>query len=388
MTAIAHVVSTFAPEHGGPTHEIGNHCEAQVALGHRVSLYTLYGFSGAAGSREMPDGIKHKKYRVWWPSSLGFSGGLVRALVMDERPDLYHIHGVWHLVQTAACIVANVRKTPSIYHLMGGFTAYELNRKAVKKRLARLLYQDRSFRMADCLHVNGESEAAFLRELGFSRPIVVLPVGTHIPNRGSSPGDVRTDLGGRKVLLYLARLHPTKGVDLLLDVWHSQSRNFREWVLVIGGTGASDYVAALKSRAAEMVANGSVVFTGLLSEDEKQKWYECAQVYILPSFQENFGNTVVEALAYGVPVLTTTRTRWAELESRRCGWLFEPNGDALGQALARVLSKTSGDLAGMGRRGIELVHEKYSLQAVVEDLDAVYSWLRGGPKPEKLFFKS
>lgn len=379
---ITHIVSTFSPEHGGPTQEIGNLCEAQSLRGHEITLYTLNGFSATSSPRTVKGVAVQKSFRVLPPQILGFSFDLARRLRCDSTPDIYHIHGVWHLAQIAGCREAQRRRVPYIYHLMGGFTAYELNRKAARKRLARWLYQDVALRRAACLHVNGDSEARFLREQGFTNPIAVLPVGVDVsdklPTPASAANRIAKDVNGRRILLYLARVHPTKGIEILLEAWQQLAPKFPEWLLLVAGSGDSAYTAKIHNQALQWGLGASVLFVGQVTETEKAWCYQNASVYVLPSFQENFGNTVAEALSYGVPVITTTWTPWAELKAERSGWLCEPTSENLVETIQQCLYLSNEQLRNAGRRGRELVARKYGLESVLTRLEGIYEWLMAG----------
>jgi glycosyltransferase involved in cell wall biosynthesis len=383
---IVHVVSTFSPEHGGPSQSIGDCCEAQYRNGYEVSIYTLKGFPGVSHPRLLQPAITQQAFAVSWPSSLGYSAEFQKFLPSLATPDVFHLYGVWHLAQVAAAREARKRGCKFIYHPIGGFTAYELQRKALKKRLARWLYQDRLIRSADCLHANSEGEAAFLRTMGFRNPIVVLPVGVDVRPKSPAPVEAAERLakpiGGRRILLYLARIHPTKGIEILLEAWQALASRFPEWILLIAGTGEAKYAAKMRALAGSMGLADRVCFAGMVSEDEKVWCYQNASVYVLPSFQENFGNTVAEALSHGVPVITTTHTPWSELETERCGWRCTPTVPALTDAIEAALSQSEAERKAFGERGARLVRTKYSIDSVIARLDKVYRWLLGGDRPE------
>ncbi len=387
MLNVMHVVGTFALEHGGATEEIGNHCIAQAAIGYDVRLFHLDGFPGTSGCRCLPKPIEQKGFAVWRPAKLGYSWEFARELKLSKVPDIYHVHGPWHFAQIIACRQAVRRKVPYVYHLMGGFTEYELSRKPLRKKIARYLYQDEAIRNASCIHVNGYAEADFLRGQGFVNPIAVLPVGTRIPSLGKSGDDsvnpLELEADGRRILLFLARVHPTKGPEHLIQAWQHVCRKYPDWILVMAGAGEPRYVEGLRARVESLGLANSVRFTGLLTESQKTWCYRNAAIYVLPSFQENFGNTVAEALSFGVPVITTTRTPWAELEGANCGWLVEPDADHLQAVLLKAMGSNSEILEEMGWAGRKLVQDKYSLDAVVGCLDRIYSWVLGGERPQE-----
>jgi glycosyltransferase involved in cell wall biosynthesis len=379
---ITHIISTFSPEHGGPTTSIGTYCQAQAERGHEVRLYTLQGFPGTTAPPRIPGLVAQQAFDVEGPAVLGYSSALARHLRTDQSPDVYHIHGLWHLARAAGAREARRRCIPYIYHLQGGFSAYELRLKPVRKILARLLYQDQAMKHASCLHANDHAEAAFVHAQGFKNPFAVLPVGVDTrptsPVMASQAARIADAVVGKRVLLYLARIHPTKGIDPLLESWQRVQERFSDWILLVAGSGPPDYVAQVKERTAALGLADRVIFAGLVSETEKSWCYENASAYVLPSLQENFGNSVVEALAKGTPVITTTHTPWAELVTEKAGWICEPVADSLTDTLGQVLSLSDAELRAAGAAGKALAEHKYSLGTVMDRMDQLYDWLRHG----------
>ena len=105
---------------------------------------------------------------------------------------------------------------------------------------------------------------------------------------------------------------------------------------------------------------------------------------MLPTYSENFGNTVAEALAHGTPVITTTQTPWTDLPQQGCGWIAEPTVASLRTAIGGALEANPSERQGMGIKGRRLVERRYSLASVIEQMDRMYGWLLGGPRPDDL----
>ena len=136
----------------------------------------------------------------------------------------------------------------------------------------------------------------------------------------------------------------------------------------MSGELEKDYEAKVKARVNELGLQDQFIFTGALNDDEKWQAYARADLFVLPTYSENFGIVVAEALWAGLPVITTKGTPWAELKSG-CGWWIDlPPKDSLKCALSEAMSSAPGELAEMGRRGHRLVEEKYTWSAVVKPL--------------------
>src|SRR5262249_15143302 len=128
--------------------------------------------------------------------------------------------------------------------------------------------------------------------------------------------------------------------------------------------------------------SGQFDFVGKVAEDQKWALYEKADLFVMPSKSENFGIAIAEAMACGVPVITTRGTPWEELVTHRCGWWIEPNPVALADALRHALSLSDAERHEMGRRGRQLIESKYTWPRVAGEMKSVYEWVLGlGPKP-------
>ena len=384
---IAHVQGIFSPEHGGPAHSLANYCVGQSRRGHHVSAWVLEGLPHTSPAIRLPLPIETNICRVGFPAALGRSIVMRKGLRVAPRPDIVHLHGTWLRAMYYGAVEAKRRDAPYLIEMMGMYEPYGLQQKWARKRFARLWFQDAIVRDAACLHVNSESEGKQLRRLGFDAPLAVLPVGVdtdHIGERRASvsPSAPWPQVDHRPFVLYLARVHPKKGVEILLEAWARVAPLRSDFLLVVAGTGTSDYLAHCKGLAERLGVAASVLWVGQISDDEKWLAYANAELYVLPTFSENFGNSVAEALACGTPVLTTIGTPWQILADSGCGWVIRPEAATLAETLQQALSLSSSQRRAMGAAGRKLVEERFSLRAVITQLEEVYRWLiRSGPVP-------
>ena len=215
---------------------------------------------------------------------------------------------------------------------------------------------------------------------------------------------------GRRRILFVSRMHPKKGVLELVEAWgklfsvqssrcnsinansEHQTLNSKlgswvcELVYTVSGDFEKEYEAKVKSRVKELGLEGQFIFTGALNDDEKWEAYARADLFVLPTYSENFGIVVAEALWAGVPVITTKGTPWSELESEKCGkWIDLPaegsnpsNWPALVSALECMMSMADCERRQLGDNGRRLVEEKYTWDAVVKKMVSGYeNILRG-----------
>jgi len=384
---ILHVQGIFSPEHGGPAHSLANYCLGQARRGNDVEAWVLEGFPHTSPAIRLPSRVKTVVSPVGFPAALGRSTEMRRLFSTIQDPEIIHLHGTWLRAMHYGALEARRRRVPYILEVMGMYEAYSLRQKWLRKRLARWWFQDTILKNASCLHVNSAAEGAHLRKLGFRQPLAVIPVGVDteaIEKRqraigGSSPWP---ELKGRSFFLFLSRVHGKKGIEVLLESWAGLAPSKKEWVLVLAGSGSPDYVAYCKQRAADLGIAERCFWTGQVTEDQKTWLLSNAGFFVLPSYSENFGNVVPEALAHGAPVITTDAAPWAGLRTQRCGWVVRPTVEGLSEALTEALGADRTELQAMGAKGRDWCRKEFALTRVLDLIDQTYHWLLArGPAP-------
>jgi glycosyltransferase involved in cell wall biosynthesis len=368
-----------------------NYAHGQALRGHAVRVYTLDGYHNTSPACQLAPAVRRTAAQVSSPQKLGASGALRKAIFNDEPAHVYHLHGIWLRAMFYGAEKAKQAKRPYLIEVNGALDPLELATKPYRKRLVRWWFQDRMFHEASCLHVNSGREAVHLRELGFKAPIVNIPAGFNIEEGAellqiaeNNPPVWAKEFQGRRILLYLARIHEAKGIDDLIAAWAVVANKFTDWDLVIVGPGSAEDVLSRQRECELLHIDRRCRWLGMVSDVERAWLYDQAEIYTLPSHKENFGNTVQESLGYSTPVITTTQTPWEKLAEWRCGWICEDNVESLTETLHRALSTEKSTLEAMGERGRSMIHLKFSLRRVIDDQLAVYSWLQGGVRPECL----
>ncbi|MEI6491007.1 MAG: glycosyltransferase [Verrucomicrobiota bacterium] len=318
-----------------------------------------------------------RNFRGWSPTLRRELAGLAAG-----RLNVIHNHGVWMFPNTYARQAAISAGIPLVISTRGMLDAWSLRRSQWKKRVVWAAMERANLAAARVFHVTSEAEGSSLRALGLRQPIAMIPNGVDLPDpvAGSAREALHhrfPSLTGRRLLLFMSRLHPKKGLKELLLAWHELAHVFPEWQLVVAGPDLDGYGGRMEAEAVAMGIGKRVTFTGMLEGSDKAGILGGAEVFILPTHSENFGIVIAEALAHGVPVITTKAAPWGEVVSHRCGWWIEGGAGPLETTLRDSLAMDRESLRDMGARGRRLVVEKYSWSSAAEQMSAVYRWCLG-----------
>ena len=221
-------------------------------------------------------------------------------------------------------------------------------------------------RNAACIHAASNCEAEAVRRLGYEGPITVIPNGLDISEfigvEDSEAESYWPDLKGRPVVAFMSRLSPEKGLDLLIPVWAEvvSCASRKNALLVIAGPDHGGYRRVVQAMIESYAVQKNVMMLDMVQGRPKASLLRRADVFVLPSYSENFGIVVAEALACGTPVVTTTGTPWEILHQIDAGRCVPPRRSELLQALCEVLSMSSSQRSEMGRRGMQFVRNEYA----------------------------
>lgn len=300
-------------------------------------------------------------------------------LVQGDKRSIIHDHGVWSLFNHTVARVARRANIPLIVSLRGMLEPWALNRSATKKQLAWYAYQRGNLMSARLLHATCEDEAQNLRRLGLRQPIAVVPNGVDVGPHGGST--YVGDHSHKRKLLFLSRLHPKKGLLDLIEALEIALP--ASWEVLIAGPDEDNHRREVESAIRRAQLEHQITFIGPVDDTQKWDLYRQADLFVLPSFSENFGLVIAEALAAGVPVITTKSTPWREIEAHRCGWWIDGGVDPLAAALGAAFDLTDEQRKRIGANGSRLVEAKYGWSKIAAQMLGVYRWvLFGGRKPD------
>ena len=294
--------------------------------------------------------------------------------------DIVHASGMWDETTLLVSALLAQSDVPVVWSIRGMLEPWALAHRQTRKRVAWLAGQRRALNSAAVIHATADSEALSCRRAGLRQPIAVIPNGLDVAPL--APTRQPPSMGGLRRCGYLGRLHPKKGLPNLIEAWSRCDTT--EWELVIVGPDSGGHAEALKSLVRHRNLENVRVAGPVYGHDRTQFLEDC-DLFVCPSYSENFGNAIAEAMERGKPVITTTGTPWGALEREQMGWWVAPETSALGTALASALRTGPDELRSMGLRCREHVANAYSWPVVVRQMKAVYEWILGGNRPDCLF---
>lgn len=376
-----HIVPDIAVSSGGLGLAALRYAEAVAQAGAQVTLLT----TSLDSSTLLQPVLNLATFRlVHLPHRRSFIQNLleqyrsISSLCKINNFDLIHLHGVWLPLFFVAGLLSRQQKIPFVVSPHGCFEEWALNHKPVKKAFSLMTYQGMVNRAASMFFATAEQEVESIRRLKIFQPIALIPNGVDVV-----VPPVRSLHNGKRIILFLSRIHPKKGLLDLVDAW-SLVRD-QNWRIVIAGPDEgghkTEVQAAIKNRGLE----SDFEFVGLVDGDRKTACFANAELFVLPTYSENFGIAVAEALAHELPVITTTGAPWKDLHDYRCGWWVTPGVEGLAKALTTALSTDAAELRVMGKRGRKLVLDKYSWDKIGRDaLRAYTSMVARTPLPSDI----
>ena len=387
---------TFIATHYPPCTGFGGVCESSFGLSRalaRAGIDVAVVTSDATkGSRLSPeefiaveeDSLRIHPFRYLFSERSCFSltaRRVIEDLMADS--DIVHVNGIYTHPVTVAARSARRAGKPHIVACRNGLDPWMLRIKRTKKLFGFRLYVKGDLDGATCIHVTAKHEMDACLAMGIRGPFTIIPNGIHPPEFSAlSEADLAEEswpiLKDRKVVLFLSRLSPQKGLDILIPAWQTIMRKHPDALLVVAGPDHLSYGRFVRELAAASPYSGDIFFTGNVVGEAKLALYRRADVFALPSYSENFGNVVAEALMCETPVVTTHATPWDELEKYSCGRYVPVDREAIVDAIDSILRLPAEERALMGRRGRDFILSSYTWDAAARKMITVYKAILGG----------
>jgi glycosyltransferase involved in cell wall biosynthesis len=371
---ILHVIPSVGPQRGGPSVLMRTLARALSQTGMEVHVATTD--DNGPGRLRIPFGVPQQEdgATFWYfprqTRFYTFSWPLTRWLARHVREfDIVHIHALFSYAALPAALLAHRAGVPYIVRPLGTLNRWGIqNRRPWLKKLSFRVLESRILASAAGVHYTCEQELVEAGELGVSGHPIVIPNAVELPARESRPQ--RHD---RKVILFLSRIDRKKGLDLLFEAFARVRRQCPDALLVLAGTGDPAWVATLKNTAERLGIAADVTWAGFLAGDDKWSALTSADVFVLPSYSENFGIALVEALACGCPVVLSDQVGiHREIAQAGAGIVTPCKVDELATAILNVLTDAA-LRRRMSENGVRLARQQFSIEAVSRQLTAAYA---------------
>ncbi len=376
---VLHVLPSLSPGWGGPVAVVADLARALRQQGVTSTVFAATG--RRVGGNHVPiDGTATRLFPTG-PLALvwtGHSPTMARALrLAAAHHDLVHIHELWHYPGYAAARAAWKVGRPYMVTVHGGLGPVALGRKALRKSLYMATFQRRILVGAAVLQAFTEAEAGHIRQHVPGAAVAVIPNGVRpeafddLPVGADFPGN-GGDLSGKRVVLFLGRVHPGKGLDILARAFAQVARQRPDARLVIAGPDEGGYSARVQSILRKGRVLDRASFTGMLTGPHRLAALARADVFVLPSYFEGFSMAVLEALACGLPVVISRQCNFPEVAQAGAGLVIDTDAGQLAQALAQLLDAAPEQRRDMGERGRRLVRERYTWDAIAARMADLY----------------
>lgn len=392
LIKVLHVTDSISRLGGGLAPVVLGHALHQSKLGVDVAVLSARDdYTSEDLSNRNLTSVQVQLFREYGPRRFAFSPALRRALLKEDATHaVVHLHGIWSFLSVATKEWSHKKGGVHVVAPHGSLDDWALQHSAWKKSIAAFLCEKENLAWARCLHATTSREYDNIRNYGLKNPVCVVPnaIDLHefdsLPDRGQF-GHTFPETANKRVLLFLSRLHPKKGIPILLRAWNALAARREGWTLVIGGgegPEARGHQQELVWLTRSLHIEDSVVFTGPLYGQVKKQAYAAADAFILPSLSEGFPMVLLEVLACRLPVLITHNCNFREVGEVNAGLITDADVEPLRDSLIKLFELSEEERRAMGQRGRALIESRYAWPSVASQMIAVYKWvLEGGPKP-------
>ncbi|MDJ0731778.1 MAG: hormogonium polysaccharide biosynthesis glycosyltransferase HpsP [Crocosphaera sp.] len=386
---ILQIVPSISLVYGGPSQMVLGLCAALAKVGVDVTILTTNS-NGDTGQAplDVPLGvpIEQEGYKIiYFPCSpfrrYKFSLALLQWLTQHAKDyDIAHLHALFSPVTTAAATIARYQKLPYILRPLGTLDPADLKKKRRLKQIYGNLLERPNIAGSAALHFTTEEEANISYRYGVATQDLIIPLGVDFPDSLPSKGATRNSLGlptGVPLLLFMSRIDPKKGLNFLIEATEKLLKKGLEFHLILAGSNPQDpvYEEKIKQQISNSSLSKHTTITGFVKGDLKLGLLQDADVFILPSYYENFGIAVAEAMAVGTPVVISQGVYiWPDVKTYDAGWVTTLEVDALAKAIETAMISPK-IREQKGKKAYQLVKDKYSWSAIAQQVIDAYKSL-------------
>lgn len=367
------MITSMSPEYGGPATGARGLTSALVQQGVHCEIVTARGLTDVLPT----PGVKIHQFDTELPAPFwrAYSRKMARFLNAEAGSfDIIHSYELMSYATCAAFRAARKHSVPIVIQISDSLSVSSLRQKKFRKWIYRRLLLDNILNSANALRVMSQGEVARVTELGYEAPMYLVPNGVALDEAAPcAKSELLEDypmLAGKRVILFLGRLHRLKGVDVLARCFAALSSTFPDTVLLVVGPddGARGEMRSILRKAGVL---DRTVFTGLLTGDRKLAAYQCADLFVTLSYSDASSNAVLEALAAGLPVVISEHCNFPEVAEHEAGFVVPLDDASVCEAIGKLLSDARLG-ARMGHNGGKLVEERYTWQSTAASMAACY----------------
>lgn len=388
LPSALHVISGMDVKHGGPTLIVPSLGAATMETGRYQVRVLDFAKKGESSPYSKGESIQYNRLSrdlcqfVFSPTFRRRVRDLVRSSAV------VHTHGLWKPHNSFLAVTALTKQIPVVVSAHGMLHQWALKTKGWKKYPYYHLAERHILSLCSCLLALTVAEVEDYRRMGLTTPVAVIPNGIEIQSLPSA--DLFLEAHGlardQRLILFLGRIHPKKGVDVLCRAWSRIANSHPDAHLVIAGPGEKADIKRLEALIGTLSIKSRVSMTGLISGDVKLSALAASYCFVLPSHSEGLSVAVLEALAAGLPVVVSTACNQPEIEERRCGLISSATVDDVAVAVDHLLRLPSRDLIDMRIQARSLA-ETYSWSTIGTKMADVYDWVQGGKRPDGFIYQ-
>jgi glycosyltransferase involved in cell wall biosynthesis len=370
---VLHVIPAIAAAYGGPSKVVLDTCKALRAKGVEAEIATTN--ADLDGNLPIPkesptliEGVPVYFFERKGLSRYKFSFGLTKWISRNvAKYDLLHVHAVFSYSTAVAAFFARRHRIPYVMLPHGMLAPWPMRNKRLRKMIYFKLIEENNLERAAAIHFTAEEEMRISVRRGDSN--FVLPYIVDL----SDEGNVIQSTGGSILrVLYLSRFDPKKGIEILIGALSRLVGDGVQCELILAGDGEPEFAEKIKQMVQTHGLSSITRFTGFVEGAEKSKLLRSANLFVLPSYGENFGIAVTEAMAAGLPVVISDRVNiHNEIRDAGAGVVVSPTVEALYRAM-RMLASDSTLRKEMGLRGRNFVATRFSVATTTRETLQIY----------------
>lgn len=325
--------------------------------------------------------VKYQMVNMPFCSSVAYSPDLNNILAI-HKPTIIHSQGIWLYHSYATNSYKKKYGAKTIVTPRGMLDPWAVKNSRWKKMLAGWLFENENLRNADCIHALNWSEYESIRKYGLKNPVAIIPNGISLNkveayDRGKE----------KKVLLFVGRIHPKKGIAELLDALDIVKREkphlLEQWTVRIAGWDQQGHTEQLKNKSMALGLDNCVSFIGPVLGEEKKNEHVKADAFVLPSFSEGLPMSVLEAWSYELPIVMTDECNLPDGFENKAAVRVTTSPASIAEGLVTLFGMSDEERIAMGKNGLELVKNNYTWDCIAEKTIMLYKWLlEGGEKPK------